>query len=335
MDKNQGIVYRFSESEPTLDQFAADVKNGLGSQTKYLKPKYFYDQIGSNIFEQICIQPEYYIARIESDILRNSSPDIVSICNGDISIVELGSGSSSKTRILLEHTLEKQTFLHYFPIDVSHNILHQTVRNLSSDFSNLRTIGISSDYAIGIEKATELITTQYSLTSRKLILFLGSSIGNFEPFEATSFLQMIKHVMDNKDLLLVGFDLQKEPKILDAAYNDRAEMTAKFNLNLLSRINRDLGGEFDIKSFNHCAFYNKNKERIEMHLISKADQNVYIEIIDTSFRFKEGESIHTENSYKYSLEQIQHLVEGSGFELKMNFLDQRKWFDLALLSPLR
>lgn len=333
MDKNQGVVYRFSESELALDQFAADVKNGLGSQRKYLKPKYFYDQIGSNIFEQICIQPEYYITRIESDILRNNSPDILSICDDDISIVELGSGSSYKTRILLEYALEKQTFLYYFPIDVSHNILHQTVRNLSSDFSNLCTIGISSDYAIGIEKATELITTRYPVTSRKLILFLGSSIGNFEPFEATALLQMIKGVMNNKDLLLVGFDLQKEPKRLDAAYNDRAEMTAKFNLNLLSRINRDLGGEFDIKSFNHCAFYNKNKERIEMHLVSKVDHNVHINFIDASFRFKEGESIHTENSYKYSLEQIQRLAEDGGFELKSNFLDQRKWFDLALLSP--
>ncbi len=139
MDTNRGVVYRFSESELALDQFADDVEKGLGSQSKYLKPKYFYDQIGSKIFEQICIQPEYYITHIESDILRNNSPNIVSMCNGDISIVELGSGSSSKTRILLEHTLEKQTFLYYFPIDVSHNILHQTVRNLSSDFSNLRT----------------------------------------------------------------------------------------------------------------------------------------------------------------------------------------------------
>lgn len=334
MDKNQGVVYRFSECELALDQFAADVKNGLGSQRKYLKPKYLYDKIGSNIFEQICIQPEYYITRIESDILRNCSPDILNICDGDIGIVELGSGSSSKTRILLAHTLEKQTFLYYFPIDVSHTILHQTVRNLSSDFSNLCTIGISSDYAIGIEKATELITSQDPVTSRKLILFLGSSIGNFEPFEATAFLQMIKDVMNHNDLLLVGFDLQKEPKILDAAYNDRAEMTAKFNLNLLSRINRDLGGEFDIKSFDHCAFYNKNKERIEMHLVSKVDQNVHIKTIDASFRFKEGESIHTENSYKYSLEQIQRLAEDSGFEVKTNFMDQRKWFDLALLSPL-
>src|SRR5207253_11185231 len=128
--------------------------------------------------EQICIQPEYYITRIESDILRNSSPDILSLCDGDISIVELGSGSSYKTRILLEHVLEKQTFLYYFPIDVSHNILHQTVGTLSSDFSNLCTIGISSDYAIGMKKATELITTRYPVTSRKLILFLGSIIGN-------------------------------------------------------------------------------------------------------------------------------------------------------------
>lgn len=334
MNKNQGVLYRFSESEAALAQFAADVNKGLSYQRKYLKPKYFYDQIGSYLFEQICLQPEYYIAHIEGDILKKSSSEIVRRCNGDISIVELGSGSSSKTRILLDHILEKQTFLYYFPIDVSHNILRQTIRNLSSDFSNLHTIGISSDYAFGIEKATELITSQCPLPSRKLILFLGSSIGNFEPFQAKAFLQMIKDVMENKDLLLVGFDLQKEPRILNAAYNDKGEMTAKFNLNLLSRINRELGGEFDIKMFNHYAFYNKNKERVEMHLVSKAGQNVYIQIIDATFKFKEGESIHTENSYKYSPEQIKLLIEDSGFELKRNFLDKRKWFDLALLSPL-
>jgi L-histidine N-alpha-methyltransferase len=335
MDNRELGIYKISKPDlPIIDEFASDVKEGLGCQRKNLQSKYFYDKLGSYLFEQICLQSEYYITRTEAEILREKSADIARMCPGDISIVELGSGSSCKTRILFEHILNQQNYLYYFPIDVSHNILLESVQKITSDFSNLHATGISSDYAEGIDKATELITTQYHIPSRKLILFLGSSIGNFELTKARSFLNMIKDRMEKDDLLLVGFDLQKDDAILNAAYNDRARMTEKFNLNLLGRVNRELGGEFDTGNFSHHAFYNHDKGRVEMHLVSKADQQVRIKVIDKSFRFKKGESIHTENSYKYSLEQIQNLAKGSGFELKMNFTDQREWFDLALLSPV-
>lgn len=334
MDTRESGIYKVSKTElPIINEFASDVKEGLSCSRKNLQSKYFYDKVGSYLFEQICLQPEYYITRTEADILREKSSDIAKICPSDISIVELGSGNSCKTRILFEQILGKQSLLYYFPIDVSHSVLLESVQKLSSDFPRLHPIGISSDYVNGIDKATELITTQYHVPCRKLILFLGSSIGNLEPTKVVSFLSMIRDRMEKEDILLVGFDLQKEHSILNAAYNDKAGMTEKFNLNLLTRINRELGGDFDIKKFSHHAFYNDEKGRVEMHLVSKADQQIYIREIEKSFEFKEGESIHTENSYKYSLGQIQILAENSGFELMMNFFDKRKWFDLALLSP--
>jgi L-histidine Nalpha-methyltransferase len=326
-------IYEISKSKFALDQFALDVKSGLSLPIKALKSKYFYDKIGSALFEQICLQPEYYITRIETNILRERSADIVSICSEDISVVELGSGTAAKTRILFEHVLQRQDSLHYFPIDVSHSILLESIKRLSLDYPNLHITGISSDYANGIDKATDFITAEHHVPPRKLILFLGSSIGNFEPTEAVSFFQMLRSKMERNDLLLVGFDLQKNPAILNSAYNDKAGITAKFNLNLLSRINRELGGDFDIKNFGHEAFYNQDEQRVEMHLISKKDHEAYISLIEESFKFKEDESIHTENSYKYSINQITKIAADNRFEVGMNFVDTRKWFDLALLCP--
>jgi dimethylhistidine N-methyltransferase len=305
----------------------------LSLPIKTLKSKYFYDKIGSALFEQLCLQPEYYITRIETNILRERSADIVSICSEDISVVELGSGTAAKTRILFEDVLQRQNSLHYFPIDVSHSILLESIKRLSLDYPNLHITGISSDYANGIDKATDFITAEHHVPPRKLILFLGSSIGNFEPTEAVSFFQMLRSKMERNDLLLVGFDLQKNPAILNSAYNDKAGITAKFNLNLLLRINRELGGDFDIKNFGHKAFYNQDEQRVEMHLISKKDHEAYISLIEESFNFKEDESIHTENSYKYSINQITKIAADNRFEVRMNFVDTRKWFGLALLCP--
>ncbi len=333
MTKTQRI-YDVGNPEPTQDEFALDVKHGLSLPRKSLKSKYFYDKMGSSLFEQICVQPEYYITRTEADILRERLPEIVIRFPDDISIVELGSGSASKTRIVFDHVLQRQDYLHYFPIDVSHSMLSESIRTLSSDYPTLRITGISSDYANGLDRATDLIAVESHIPSKKLILFLGSSIGNFEPQETVSFFQMIRDKMERTDLLLVGFDLQKDPAILNSAYNDKAKVTQRFNLNLLSRINRELEGDFDIKSFEHQAFFNLDEQRVEMHLVSKRDHEYHIKLIQESFRFKEGESIHTENSYKYSLEQIRKLAEDNCFELKMNFMDQRKWFDLAIFCPV-
>lgn len=332
--KKKQRIYEVSKSKPALDEFALDVKYGLSLPRKSLKSKYFYDKIGSSLFEQICLQPEYYITRTETDILRLRLPELVSVFSEDISILELGSGSACKTRILFDHLSQTQNRLHYFPIDVSHSMLSESIRTLSSDYPTLRITGISSDYANGLDRATDLIAVESHIPSKKLILFLGSSIGNFEPQETVSFFQMVRDKMERTDLLLVGFDLQKDPAILNSAYNDKAKVTQRFNLNLLSRINRELEGDFNIKSFEHQAFFNLDEQRVEMHLVSKRDHEYHIKLIQESFRFKEGESIHTENSYKYSLEQIRKLAEDNCFELKMNFMDQRKWFDLAIFCPV-
>jgi L-histidine Nalpha-methyltransferase len=333
MNKKQRI-YEVSKSKPALDEFALDVKYGLSLPRKSLKSKYFYDKIGSSLFEQICLQPEYYITRTETDIFRQKLPELVSLFSEDISIVELGSGSSSKTRILFDHLSQTQNRLYYFPIDVSHSMLSESIRSLSVAYPTLHITGISSDYANGIDKATDFMAIESGIPCKRLILFLGSSIGNFEPQETTTFFQMLRDKMERTDLLLVGFDLQKNPAILNLAYNDKAKITERFNLNLLSRINRELAGDFNIKNFEHRAFYNQDNQRVEMHLVSKRDQTSHIRLIEESFTFKEGESIHTENSYKYSLKQIRKLAEDNRFEVKMNFMDQLKWFDLALFCPI-
>ncbi len=318
-----------------ISEFAQDVREGLLSSKKKLKPIYLYDEIGSLLFERICLQEEYYPTRTERMILRDFSPDIVKMQNDNhISILELGSGSSDKTRILLESFLSKQKPLYYFPIDVSHSILYETIHKLSTDLSDLYIKGIASDYLEGIVKVRDYINSNHNLPNKKLILFLGSSIGNFEPDEVIDFLRIINTIMDKQDMLLIGFDLQKNAKTIEAAYNDSAGITAKFNLNLLTRINRELGGDFHVGDFEHLAFYNENKARMEMHLLSKLDQHVRIRGISETFFFKKNETIHTENSYKYTLRQITILAENSGFKVLKDFTDKKKWYDLALFSPI-
>ena len=248
------FIHKTANSQ-LISEFAQDVREGLRSSKKKLKPIYLYDEIGSLLFEKICLQQEYYLTRTERIILRDFSPNIVKMQNDNrISILELGSGSSDKTRILLEHFLSKQKPLYYFPIDVSHTILYGTIHKLSTDLSHLNIKGIASDYVEGILKVRDFINSNQNVPKKMLILFLGSSIGNFEPNEAINFLRIIRHKMTIQDTLLIGFDLQKNTKTIEAAYNDRAGITANFNLNVLSRINRELGGDFNVRDFEHLSF---------------------------------------------------------------------------------
>lgn len=329
------LIYKTDETKID-NEFALDIKEGLTRTTnaKYILPKYLYDSVGSELFEVICDQPEYYPTRTELAILKQCSPQIVKMFDHQApSIVELGSGSAKKTKILLEHFLLKKQNLYYFPIDVSHDILQYTMKKLSSEFSRLRTIGICADYIKGIEKAGDFIGARNPVPNRKLILFLGSTIGNFEPKNAKSFLRTIRRKMEKNDNLLLGIDLLKDKRIMEAAYNDKREITAKFNLNLLSRINRELGGEFVLSNFRHHAFFNQDKGRVEMHLISECDQQVVIDRIGECLSFAQNERVHTENSYKYSPAQIRGLANDAGLTLKKNFYDKKKWFSLSLLSP--
>ena len=331
-----------------VDEFANDVAICLASENKRLNPKYLYDHMGSQLFEQICLQPEYYLTRTEASLLKRHAPVITNLVGSNIRIIELGSGSSSKTALLLRYLSSQKNKIFYFPIDISVSILMESTRRLKSQFPNANIIAIRSDYSTGVDRAAAKCmatdgvrgkknninksnnnSNQYS----KLILFLGSSIGNFEPMAAISFLRSIRAKLHTNDFLLVGFDLQKDESVLTAAYNDKAGITDKFNLNLLARINRELGGNFKLEKFKHYAFYNREQHRIEMHLVSNTTQKVYIEALDKNFSFGKGDSIHTENSYKYSLDQIAALAKDSGFQIKKEFTDEKRWFNMALLSP--
>lgn len=317
-----------------LQEFADDVKDGLGAEKKFINPKYFYDKRGSELFEEICRQPEYYPTRTETSILKTYSSDIAKTCNGKpLAILELGSGSSLKTRLLFDAFLKRQTLLHYLPIDISDSMLRQTANKLSNEFCGIYVTAIPADYYAGISKANQFLSS--TNVEKKLVLFLGSSIGNFEPQETEYFLRTIGEKMNEEDFLMIGFDLRKPKSVLESAYNDKSGVTEKFNQNLLSRINKELGGEFDLSSFGHRAFYNQSFHRIEMHLVSKRKQRVYVGKINETFDFVEGETIHTESSYKYTLGQIEVLAKKAGLTVRRHFTDKNRWFDLALLAPSR
>ena len=324
-----------------VEEFANDVATCLTSENKRLNPKYLYDHMGSKLFEQICLQPEYYLTRTEASLLKRHAPAITNLVGSNIRIIELGSGSSSKTAILLRYLSSQKKRIYYFPIDISASILMESTRTLKSQFPNATITAIRSDYNTGIDRATarcmasdgeEAKKNNNGSPYAKLILFLGSSIGNFEPMAARSFLRSIRQRLHTNDFLLVGSDLQKDEFVLNAAYNDKAGITAKFNLNLLARINRELGGNFELGKFKHFAFYNREQHRIEMHIVSNTDQQVYIEALCKNFSFRKGDSIHTENSYKYSLSQISALAKDSGFRIEKEFTDEKRWFNVALLS---
>jgi dimethylhistidine N-methyltransferase len=279
------------------------------------------------------MQPEYYLNRIESQILKNSTDEILKIIGGqEISVIELGNGNSLKTRILLGPFLAKLKRVSYFPIDVSLKMLKKSIRDLFREYVNLQIYGVCSDYVSGLVKINEFMKLNGKIPKKKFLIFLGSSIGNFDPKDAMDFLHSIARYVQKEDLLLIGIDLEKDKSILDRAYNDKNGVTAKFNFNVLARINRELEGEFNISKFEHKSFYNTRKHRIEMHLESKFDQHVRIRAIGKIFYFKKGETIHTENSYKYSLPRFNSLVKKAGLQVIRNFTDPNKQFTLILLK---
>ncbi len=339
MDKQEEMAEMTVQQNTEFEDFSNDVERGLAAKNKYISPKYLYDKVGSQLFEQICLQPEYYLTRTEASILKEHAPVISKLVGRNIKIIELGSGSSSKTAILLSYFSLQKKRIYYFPIDISNSILTESTRRLKSQFPNANIIGIRSDYKHGIDKAAAAAVECTSAESNKeipditLVLFLGSSIGNFELTQARSLLGSVRKKLHTNDLLLVGFDLQKDELVLNAAYNDMAGITAKFNLNLLARINRELDGNVEVGKFEHHAFYSREQQRIEMHLVSKTDQNLYIGALGKTFAIRKGESIHTENSYKYTLNQIAALAHDCGLTVEQNFMDKNRWFDVALLSP--
>jgi L-histidine N-alpha-methyltransferase len=309
----------------TVEAFARDVRIGLSKSPKSLPCIYFYDSAGSRFFEWICRQPEYYCTRAEAEILQKHAGDIAACFSGPTQIVELGSGSSVKTRTLLEAFINSETPTTYLPIDISPGILTESAAGLRRAYPELNVKPIAARYEDGLSL---LDPTHENI----LLIWLGSSIGNYERERAKKFIAGLSHQLSSGDRLLLGIDLIKDALILEAAYNDRAGITAAFNLNILKRINRELGGNFRIDQFKHRAVFNTALGRIEMYLISCCDQEVWINEPSLNVSFSKGESIHTENSYKYSTGEIEALGKSAGLRLLHQWLDSGQLFSLNLFE---
>jgi dimethylhistidine N-methyltransferase len=305
--------------------FAEDVRAGLMSEPKRLFPKYFYDELGSQLFEAICLLPEYYLTRAENEIFARYSDEIVSeVLAEKVSLVEMGSGSASKTRLIIEALLKRQPELLYIPVDISATALEQSSRVLLQSYPQLRIDAYASDYYDGINALGA------KPKGRTLALFLGSNIGNFDPEEAQTFLRAMRRVLNVGDALLLGADLRKQAGILEDAYDDSLGVTSAFNLNLLARINRELEADFNLRAFHHKAVYNEELGRVEVYIQSNAAQTVMIRRLDLEIHFAEGERIHTENSYKYDLEGLSLLANATGYTRARTWLDEREQFSSNL-----
>ena len=299
--------------------FAADVTEALSAHPKKLSPKYFYDAAGSELFEKITLLPEYYPTRTELEILRERGSDIQSIIPKGAALVEFGAGATTKVRLLLNNC----EFGAYVPVDISGDFLNAQAADLRADFPALNVFPVTADFTAPFDLPADVQAMP------KVGFFPGSTLGNFEPHEAAAFLRSARKILGEGALMLIGIDLEKDEKQLYAAYNDAAGVTGQFNKNVLVRINRELGGDFDLGAFTHRAIYNKERHRIEMHLIAKTPQTV--NLLGRSFAFRAGESLHTECSYKYSLERFAALAEGSGWTPKASWTDAGKQFSVHAL----
>jgi len=319
------ISYFKPSSKKTQKTFAQELSYSFNQKQKSINPKFFYDEKGSYLFKKICTLPEYYISRTEVALLRQLEEKLPNHLNGNFRLVELGSGSSTKTRTLIDILEKSQKHIEYFPIDIS-DILRDSCKELHNDYKNLCITGIIDDY----EPALELVKNYDN--KNNLIVFLGSSFGNYEPKAGLRFLQKINSLMKNNDLFLLGLDLTKDETVLEKAYNDSQGITAQFNLNVLSRINSELDANFDINKFVHHAVYNKNQNRIEMYLRSLEKQIVNIPKADLVLEIKKDELIHTENSFKFTISQIKEMSALSNFQIQDIWCDKKRYFGLVLLS---
>ena len=309
---------------PQVDEatsaFAGDVIGELAKHPKRLSPKYFYDARGSELFEQITVLPEYYPTRTELSILRDRGNEIAAIIPKGAALVEFGAGATTKVRLLLERC----EFGAYVPVDISGDFLTAQAEGLCRDFPSLDVYPVAADF-------TEPFALPAAIEGMpKVGFFPGSTLGNFEPHEASAFLRSAREVLGQNARMIIGVDLEKDERTLYDAYNDAAGVTARFNLNVLERINRELGGNFDLSGFIHRSIYNRDRHRIEMHLISRKAQSV--RVLGHNFSFRPGESIHTENSYKYSLDRFTALARGSGWQVMESWTDTARMFSVHALA---
>lgn len=307
--------------------FAEDVRAGLTAQPKVLYPKYFYDELGSRLFEAITALPEYYPTRTEAGILREHAGEMAGFLKGPIRLVELGSGDGQKTRLLIEALIARQGSLEYLPIDISEAAVEASARVLLAAYPDLRVTAYVGDY----QQALRVIHPSSPSGDRTLVLFLGSTLGNLDPEERPPLLRDVRALLAPGEAFLLGVDLKKSEDVLIPAYDDPLGVTAAFNLNLLGRINRELGGDFDLASFRHRALYNREAGRIEMHLESRRAQTVAIRSLGIEVSFEAGETIYTESSYKFDLDQVAALARETGFELRRTWTDSGRRFSSNLL----
>lgn len=308
---------------------ADDVRRGLTASPKSLPPHLFYDAAGSDLYERITELPEYYLTRAEREILEANADAIVARAaekaKGALRIVELGAGTASKTEALLRAVLRRQKDCLYVPIDVSQAAIDEAERRLHAELPAVRVRPLVTTHEQALRSLCDIDPPQ-------LVLFIGSSVGNLEDDAASALLRGLRDALGPGSSLLLGTDLQKSPELLLPAYDDAAGVTAAFNKNLLTRINRELGGRFDLDRFRHVARWNDAASRIEMHLVSAARQDVTIDQLDLRVRFDAGETIHTESSIKYSVPRVERLFTAGGFRLETTFYDAQRRFAVHLAA---
>ena len=315
------------------DDFAEDVRAGLTAPRKFLLPKYFYDALGSRLFDAICLVPEYYLTRAEADIFERHAAEIVESARDGarrVTLFELGSGSAAKTRRIIDALLAAQPRLRYVPVDISTAALEESASALLGDYEGLSVTAYAADYDTALPRLRE----NFEEGARALVLFLGSNVGNFDRAEARDFLRRVRASLRAGDCLLLGADLKKDAATLEAAYDDPVGVTAAFNLNLLARINRELAADFALRDFRHVALYDEREGRVEMHLESTREQTVRIDALGLKVHFDDGERIHTENSYKYSLDELSALAADTGFSRARTWLDPAERFSSNLLRAV-
>ncbi|MFD2673507.1 L-histidine N(alpha)-methyltransferase [Marinicrinis sediminis] len=303
--------------------FYQDVVSGLSQEQKKLHPKYFYDEEGSKLFEEITTVSEYYVTRTEMAILQSCIADLCAQIGAGASLIEFGSGSSRKIKLLLN---ELEALSCYMPIDIAQEMLSEACASLSEAYPELPIIPVCADFTRSLQLPA------IPGNQKKVIFYPGSTIGNFEPMEAMLLMKQTRQLLEPGDGFIIGVDLKKDVQVLHEAYNDRQGVTARFNLNVLRRMNRELHADFQLEEFEHFAYYNAREGRIEMHIRSAIDQQVRIG--DHVFDFHAGETIHTESSYKYDIDQFQQLASQCGYASKQVWTDPRQWFSVHYFEAI-
>lgn len=326
MNSKEDRQVRLHDFKPGKERFLVEVLIGLSKPQKELPSKYFYDEHGSRLFERICTLDEYYIPRSEVAIMQAHIEDMAELIGPHVLLIEYGSGNCEKVRFLLDHLDDPVA---YVPIDISREQLLHVTQELASEYPKLEVLPVCADYMSSFE-----LPVPRRPNDRIVVYFPGSTIGNFDPIPAKHFLEHVASVCGPNDALIIGVDLKKDPAVLHSAYNDKEGVTAAFNLNLLERINRELNCDFQLEWFQHYAFYNPWESRIEMHLVSQRDQTVHLNGV--AIPFSKGESIWTESSYKFNLDEFGQIAVAAGFKVGRVWTDERQWFSIQyLVTPER